>query len=283
MRPVADAVRNAQLIEEGEGHITILPGDPEATRRLREILGSPEQVPNEDAFFILAATPGTDLTAGGVGLARARSRNPRDALAVVIGTPAEREALERELTEEHGLEASNVVHVASLESPGAAEAVLDRVIEMHGDVAVVAGRRTPALRPAIARRVVRSAALRSAAVGAVPLGGATTPVITLQQIRMVGQLATLHGREPVGADRALAALGILAAGFGWRALARGVMGLVPGVGWVVQGGMAYSVTRTMGEVVNARLAAGHELVEAPGLDAIKPKIDSVLDRLGLGS
>jgi uncharacterized protein (DUF697 family) len=282
MRPVADAVRTAELIAEGEGHITILPGDPEETRRLRELLGSPEQAPDEDAFYILAATRGTDLSAGGVALARARRRNPRDALAIVIGTSAEREALERELLEEHRLEPSNVVHVASLEGSGA-DAVVDRVIDMLGYVAVVAGRRTPALRQAIGHRVVRSAALQSAAVGAVPLGGATTPVITLQQIRMVGQLATLHGVQPVGADRVLAALGILAAGFGWRALARGLVGFVPGVGWVIQGGMAYGVTRTMGEVVHARLAAGHDLLEGPGVEAIKPKVDAILARLGRDS
>jgi uncharacterized protein (DUF697 family) len=282
MRPVRDAVRTAELIAEGEGHITILPGDPAATRRLRELLGSPEQAPDEDAFSILAVTPGTDLTAASAALARARRRNPRDALAVVIGTRAEREALERELMEEHRLEASNVVHVASLEGPGA-EAVIDRVVDMLGEVAVVTGRRTPALRPTIARRVVRSAARQSAAVGAVPLGGATTPVITLQQIRMVGQLATLHGREPVGADRALAALGILAAGFGWRALARTAVGFVPGIRWVIQGGLAYGVTRGMGEAVRARLAAGHDIVEGPGVEAVKPKIDSLLGRLGRGS
>jgi hypothetical protein len=252
MRPVREAVRTAELIAEGEGHITILPGDPAATRRLREVLGSPEQAPDEDAFYILAATPGTDLAAGGAALARARRRNPRDSLAVVIGTRAEREALERELMEGHGLEASNVVHVASLERPGA-EAVIDRVIDMLGEVAVVAGLRTPALRPAIGRRVVRSAARQSAAWGAVPLGGATTPVITLQQIRMVGQLATLHGRQPIGADR------------------------------VIQGGLAYGVTRGMGEAVHARLAAGHDLVEGPGVEAVKPKIDGVLGRLGRGS
>jgi uncharacterized protein (DUF697 family) len=282
MRPIADAVRTAELIAEGEGHITILPGDPEATRRVREILGSPEQAPDEDAFSILAVAAGTDLAAGGAALVRARRRNPRDALAVVVGTGAEAEALERELLEGHRLEPSNVLRVASLEGPGA-DAVIDRVIEMLGEVAVVTGRRTPALRPAIGRRVVRSAALQTAAVGAVPLGGATMPVITLQQIRMVGQLATLHGLQPVGADRALAALGILAAGFGWRTLARGVVGFVPGLGWVIQGGMAYGVTRSMGEIVHGRLAAGHDLVEGPGMEAIKPKIDGVLGRLGRGS
>ncbi|HSJ73215.1 MAG TPA: hypothetical protein VK904_02780, partial [Miltoncostaeaceae bacterium] len=151
------------------------------------------------------------------------------------------------------------------------------------DAAIVAGRRNPALRPAIGRRIVRRAARQAAGVGALPLGGAAMPVITLQQIKMVGQLATLHGRRPLGADRVLAALGILGAGFGWRALARSAVGFVPGAGWAIQGGLAYGVTRSMGEAAHARLAAGHDLVEAPVLQAIKPKIERVLDRVPGGS
>jgi uncharacterized protein (DUF697 family) len=113
----------------------------------------------------------------------------------------------------------------------------------------------------------------------VPLGGAAMPVLTLLQIKMIGQLATLHGRPPLGADRALAALGILGAGFGWRALTRTAVGFVPGVGWAIQGGVAYGVTRSMGEAAHARLTAGHDLLEAPGLEKVKPKLERLLDRV----
>jgi len=225
--------------------------------------------------------PGNDLAAGAAALARARRRHPRDALAVVIGTRAERDELERELIEEHRLEASNVVHVAALDEAGA-EAVVDRIVDMLGEEALAAGRRYPALRPAIGRRIVRGASRRAGAIGAVPLGGAAMPVLTLQQINMVGQLATLHGR-PMDAERILTALSVLAAGFGWRALGRSAVGLVPGVGWAIHGGLAYGVTRGLGEAALARLQAGHTLVEGPVLDAIKPKIERVLSRLSRGS
>src|SRR5262245_64808531 len=119
MQPVRDAVRTAEEVTEGGGHIAILPGDPEQTRRLRELLGSPPPAPDEDALAVMAVTPGTDLTAGAAALARARSRHPNLALAVVIGTPEEREALERRLIDDHRLEAWNVVHAATLDGPGA--------------------------------------------------------------------------------------------------------------------------------------------------------------------
>lgn len=282
VRPIVDAVRTAEEVTEGHGHIAILPGDPEATRWLRELLGNPAPAPDEDALVILAVRTGADLAAGAAALARARHRNPDQALAVVVGTRAEREQLERELIDRHGLEASNVVHVAALDEAGA-EAVVDRIIDILGtEEAVAAGRRYPALRPAIGRRIVRATSRQAAAIGAVPLGGAAMPVLTLLQIKMVGQLATLYGR-PMDAERLLTAVSVLGAGFGWRALGRSAVGFVPGPGWAIHGGLAYAVTRGLGEVTLARLEAGHSLVEGPVLDALKPKIESVLGRLRGGS
>lgn len=277
-RPVVDTVQTAEEVAEGHGHIAILPGDPEATRWLRELLGNPAAAPDEDALVILAVRTLADLAAGAAALARARHRNPDQALAVVVGSRAEREQLERELIERHGLEASNVAHVAALDEAGA-EAVVDRIIDMLGtEEAVAAGRRYPALRPAVGRRIVRAAARQSAAIGAVPLGGAAMPVLTLLQIKMVGQLATLYGR-PMDAERIALALSVFGAGFGWRALGRTAVGHVPGPGWAIHGGLAYGVTRALGEANLARLEAGHRLVEGRLLDAVKPKIEGVLSRL----
>ena len=276
-RPVVDTVQTAEEVAEGHGHIAILPGDPEATRWLRELLGNPAAAPDEDALVILGVRT-RDLAGGAAALARARHRNPDQALAVVVGSRAEREQLERELIERHGLEASNVAHVAALDEAGA-EAVVDRIIDILGtEKAVAQGRRYPALRPAVGRRIVRAAARQSAAIGAVPLGGAAMPVLTLLQIKMVGQLATLYGR-PMDAERIALALSVFGAGFGWRALGRTAVGHVPGPGWAIHGGLAYGVTRGLGEANLARLEAGHRLVEGRLLDAVKPKIEGVLSRL----
>ena len=277
-RPVVDTVQTAEEVAEGHGHIAILPGDPEVTRWLRELLANPAAAPDEDALVILGVRTSADLAGGAAALARARHRNPDQALAVVVGSRAEREQLERELIERHGLEASNVAHVAALDEAGA-EAVMDRIIDMLGtEEAVAAGRRYPAVRRAVGRRIVRAAARQSAAIGAVPLGGAAMPVLTLLQIKMVGQLATLYGR-PMDAERIVLALSVFGAGFGWRALGRTAVGHVPGPGWAIHGGLAYGVTRALGEANLGRLEAGHRLVERRLLDAVKPKIEGVLSRL----
>jgi uncharacterized protein (DUF697 family) len=280
VRPIADAVRTAETVSELGGHLAILPGDPQATERLRELLGTPEAAPDEDALAILVITPRSDLSTVAAALERARKRHPDRALAVLIGTRSERAELERELLEGHKLEMSNVVHVASLEGPGA-ERVIEAVIAALGDEAIAAGRRNPGLRRAIGDRVVRGGARQAAGIGALPLAGADMPILVLVQVKMVAQLAALYDR-PFGPERALEALAIVGAGFGWRAVGRNAAGMAPVAGWAVKGTLAYAITRALGEAAHARLAAGHDLIGGPPLDAAKPQLERVLGRLRRG-
>jgi uncharacterized protein (DUF697 family) len=280
-RPIVDAVRTAEAVSESGGHIAILPGDPEATERLRELLGAPPPAPDEDALAILAATPAYDPEAGIAALERARKRHPDRALAVLVGTPEERAELERRLLEGHRLEPSNIAHAPSLEGR-AAELVIEAILAALGDEAVAAGRRNPGLRPAIGKRMVRGGARQAAGVGALPLAAADMPIIALIQVKMVAQLAALYDR-PFGPERALEAAAIVGAGFGWRAVGRTAVGLVPVAGWAVEGAIAYAVTRALGEAALARLSAGHDLIEGPPLDAVKPRLERVLGRLRRGS
>lgn len=272
IRPVAEAVRAADDLSQDGGHIAVIPGDPAATRRLREILGSPAAVPSEDALAVAALTAGTDTGAPGASLAH-RRRSGGGALAVLVGETEERDALEDRLLAGHHLEPSNVVHVAALDEPGA-ERVLESVLEALGDELIAAGRRNPGLRPAIGRRLVRTAARRSAAIGALPLPGVDMPVLVLIQVRLVADLAALHDRS-FGPERTVEALAIVGAGFGWRALGRSAVGSVPVAGWAVQGAIAYGATRAVGEAALARLSAGHDLIEGAPIDKVRPLIDRV--------
>jgi uncharacterized protein (DUF697 family) len=42
-------------------------------------------------------------------------------------------------------------------------------------------------------------------------------------------------------------LGVVVAGFGFRAVARELLDLVPYAGWAIKGGVAYAGTRAVGE------------------------------------
>jgi uncharacterized protein (DUF697 family) len=199
---------------------------------------------------------------------------------VLVGRPGERAELERALLRDHRLELSSLVHVNSLEGPGG-RAVLDAVLRELGDEAVAAGRRNPGLRPVVGRRLVREASRQAAAIGALPLGGADMPVLALMQVRLVAQLAALHDR-PFGAERAVEAAAVIGAGFGWRALGRSAIGAVPFAGWAAQGVIAYATTRAVGEAALARLSAGHDLIEGPPIDAVRPHLERALGRLRRG-
>ena len=275
MRPLADAVRAADASTQEGGHIALLPGDPAATRRVREILGLAAPAPSEDGLALLAVTHGTELEAG-VAILERRRHSGAGALAILVGDPAEREGLERRLLEGNRLEVSNVAHVPSLEEEGA-QSLIEAVLRVLGDDAVAAGRRNPGLRPAVGQGLVRSASRQSGAIGALPLPGVDMPALALIQVRLVAQLAALHDR-PFGAERALEALAIVGAGFGWRALARSATGLVPVAGWAVRGTVAYGATRAVGEAALARLATGHDLIEGAPIDKARPVIDRVVGR-----
>jgi uncharacterized protein (DUF697 family) len=253
-----------------------MPGDPSATRRLREILAVGAPAPSEDALAVIAVTATTDLGPAVATLER-RRRSGAGALAIIVGSEGERADIERRLLSGHRLEASNLVHALSLEGPGG-ELALEAVIRALGDGAVAAARRNPALRPAVARGLVRTSARQSAAIGALPLPGVDMPALALIQVRLVAQLAALHDR-PFGAERALDALAVVGAGFGWRALARSATGLVPVAGWAVRGTVAYGATRAVGEAALARLSAGHDLIEGAPIDKARPVIDRVVGRL----
>ena len=276
MRPFADAVRSVQVGSEAGGHIALIPGDPVATRHLAEILGIAAPIPTEDALAVMALGPGTDPEPGIATLER-RRHSGAGALAVLVGGPGDRARMERRVLAGNRLEMSNVAHVGALDDRGR-DLVADAIVRNLGDAAVAAGRRNPGLRAAVGRRLIDDATRQSAVIGALPLPGVDMPALALLQVRLVAQLAALHDR-PFGAERAVEAVAIVGAGFGWRALARSAVGAVPVAGWAVRGTVAYGATRAVGEAAFARLQAGHDLIEGAPFEKMRPAIDRVVSRI----
>jgi uncharacterized protein (DUF697 family) len=115
--------------------------------------------------------------------------------------------------------------------------------------------RLPVLRPAVSDQLIASFSRKNALVGAaVFVPGVDMPILTLNQVRLVLRLALAHGQE-VDAKRAAELLGVVAAGYGWRAVAREALGAVPVAGWAVKGAVAYAGTRAIGEAARRFFAA----------------------------
>ena len=105
----------------------------------------------------------------------------------------------------------------------------------------------PVLRPAVCRNLIGAYAKRNALIAAaVFIPGVDLPVLTLNQVRLVLWIAIAHGEE-LDRQRAAELIGVVGAGFGFRAAARELLDLVPVAGWAVKGAVAYTGTRAVGE------------------------------------
>ncbi len=100
------------------------------------------------------------------------------------------------------------------------------------------------------------AACSSLPVSTVPVVGwllkflatsAETMVITASQLRLCLLVAAVHGRTVDFFDRIGELWPVIGGAFGWRALARELVGFVPAAGWAVKTGVAYSGTWAVGE------------------------------------
>jgi uncharacterized protein (DUF697 family) len=137
----------------------------------------------------------------------------------------------------------------SLSSKGG-EALLEElapriVLALEEDYLVALAKGYPPLRRAVCEEIIRNNARQNAVIGALPIPGADMPVMTANQARMVLNIAAAYGEE-LSMDRARELLGVLAAGFGLRALSRQAVKLVPMGGWAASAVIAYAGTVAMG-------------------------------------
>jgi uncharacterized protein (DUF697 family) len=126
------------------------------------------------------------------------------------------------------------------------EELTTRIVRaLDDDYLVALAKGYPPFRRAVCEEVIRHNARQNAVVGALPIPGADLPVMTANQARMVLNIAAAYGEE-LSMERARELLGVLAAGFGLRALSRQAVKLVPVGGWVAAAAIGYAGTVAMG-------------------------------------
>ncbi|HEU4495123.1 MAG TPA: DUF697 domain-containing protein [Rubrobacteraceae bacterium] len=129
---------------------------------------------------------------------------------------------------------------------GNLEEVTTRIVRaLDDDYLVALAKGYPPFRRAVCEEIIRHNARQNAVVGALPIPGADMPVMTANQARMVLNIAAAYGEE-LSLERARELLGVLAAGFGLRALSRQAVKLVPVGGWVAAAAIGYAGTIAMG-------------------------------------
>ena len=104
----------------------------------------------------------------------------------------------------------------------------------------------PFMRRALARDAVQATSLQNAGIGLVPLlAGADLPVMTLNQAKMVLQIAAAYGQE-MDKNRAKELACVVGSAYFCRVVARELIELVPVLGVVIRPTVAYGGTSAVG-------------------------------------
>lgn len=198
-----------------------------------------------------------ELRAGGEASAVVEGRSDGAAALVWVGDPDEQqlsEAARRDVPIVAVTDAETVPYVLATDVirvppghgfpvPEIAAAVARRLGENGTDLAA----RLPVLRRPVCDALIASFSRRNGLIAAaVFVPGVDLPVLTLNQVRLVLRVALAYGEE-IDGQRAIELLGVVGAGFGFRAAARELLDLVPVAGWALKGAVAYGGTRAVGE------------------------------------
>ncbi len=152
--------------------------------------------------------------------------------------------------------------------------VFTHMVEASKGVEIAVGRRLPALRESVAAKLTRDAAnnalkvaLASAVVDHIPVVGIVLGAfasagdmvaITGLQMMLLLQIQAAYGKDP-DVQRMWQLLPVIGGGFGWRTLARELVGFVPVAGIAIKGAIAYAGTIVVGEGATFFLQHGHHM------------------------
>ena len=160
---------------------------------------------------------------------------------IILAVSGDRITLSGKAVEEPG-----EIPLPSVGGNASLEELAHRIVRaLDEDYLVALAKGYPPFRRAVCEEIIRKNARQNAVVGALPIPGADMPVMTANQGRMVLNIAAAYGEE-LSIDRARELLGVLAAGFGLRALSRQVVKLVPVAGWAAAAAVGYAGTVAMG-------------------------------------
>ena len=144
------------------------------------------------------------------------------------------------------VEGTETISLSAVNADAVSEVLAPRIASvLEEDYLVALGRGYPVFRRAVCEEIIRSNARQNAFIGALPIPGADMPIITANQGRMVLGIAAAYGEE-LSMERARELIGVLAAGFGLRALSRQLLKFVPVAGWAAAGVIGYAGTLAMG-------------------------------------
>ncbi len=84
------------------------------------------------------------------------------------------------------------------------------------------------------------------------------PILTANQIKMVLKIATVYGQQ-LNLERSAEIFIVIGGGYTFRAIARQLLDLLPGPGWIIKGSIAYTGTLIVGEAAHNYFIRGGKI------------------------
>lgn len=134
-----------------------------------------------------------------------------------------------------------------------AKAMMDEfgrwVVEVFKEKRLAFAYAFPCVRRPLALESVNATSVQNAGIGFIVLiPGADLPLMTLNQVKMMLEIAGAYGEE-LSLSRLKEIAMVVGGAFAFRGAARQLVGIVPGVGWVVKGGIGYAGTQALGRAL----------------------------------
>jgi small GTP-binding protein len=152
----------------------------------------------------------------------------------------------------------NLVPISARQGTNVANWLMPRLIDAHPALAVAMGRALPAYRRRAANKVVRSASIFNAIIGAEPVPGLDIPFLLAVQARMVLRIAAIFG-EPMNLQHARELIATIVGGVALRYVAEEGAKLIPGPGWAIAATVAAVGTWAIGQVAILYFEQGKNL------------------------
>ncbi|MEP6756317.1 MAG: hypothetical protein ABJA67_12505 [Chthonomonadales bacterium] len=157
---------------------------------------------------------------------------------------------------------------------GGIERTIERVLEDNPEYRISLARQYPGLRAQVSAEIIQTCAtgnaefaMLNALPGVVPIMAPLLPagaisdmiMLTKNQAMMLYRLAAVYGKPLDMGSRSKDLAPLLGNAFSWRAIARELIGMVPGgVGLVARGAIAYAGTMALGKALAKFHATGKQ-------------------------
>ncbi len=114
-----------------------------------------------------------------------------------------------------------------------------RIVASLGIEKIALAYQLPRFATGVITSIQRATALQNAMVAIVSiLPGADMPIITANQIKMVLEIAAIFGVK-MDTERAKEIIAVISSGYAFRQVARQLLTILPGPGWIIKGVVAY--------------------------------------------